>query len=341
MSKSSQLVQSVTKSPFLWGVLGSVGFYGLIYGIPPDTPGMPFVLRYFTHHPVEYMETVMFAVGLAALIVKIFDIAAQRGALRNSALGPASPSSEGCDALLARLDQLPGRRQGEYYISRLRAALQHVRRHGSADELDDELKYLSDMDASRLHTSYGLFRVIVWAIPILGFLGTVIGITMALNGIDMQAPEKSMHDVLSGLGLKFDTTALALTLSMVLMFVHFCVERVETSLLEEVDRQVQDDLTGRFAAASPVAAGADGQLVAVRRMAEAMMQATDALVQRQAELWQTSVDSAARQWAECRRSRPVTFRPRCRRPPAIWRVRPTCCSGPSKRPAKSPGSKTP
>jgi hypothetical protein len=89
MSKSSQLVQSVTKSPFLWGVLGSVGFYGLIHAAPPDTPGMPFVLRYFTHHPVEYMETVMFSVGLAALIVKIFDIAAQRAALRNSALGPA------------------------------------------------------------------------------------------------------------------------------------------------------------------------------------------------------------------------------------------------------------
>jgi len=259
---------------------------------------MEFVLRYFTKHPVEYMETVMFSVGLAALVVKIFDIGAQRAGLRNSALGPASTASqtsEQCGALLARLDDLPGRRQGEYYIARLRAALGHVQRHGSADALDDELRYLSDMDAGRLHTGYGLFRVIVWAIPILGFLGTVIGITMALNGIDMQAPEKSMHDVLSGLGLKFDTTALALTLSMILMFVHFSVERAENALLEQVDRQVQDDLADRFAA---IPAGADGQFAAVRRMAEAMMQATDSLVQRQAELWQSSVDSAARQWAQ-------------------------------------------
>ena len=147
MNKLSQLVQSVTKSPFLWGILGAAGFYGLIYGIPPDVPGMPLALRYFTHHPVEYMEMVMFSIGLAALVVKIFDIAAQRSGLKDSALGSvpaASQSSEQCSTLLDRLDDLPGRRQGEYYIARLRAALQHVRRHGSADALDDELRYLSE-----------------------------------------------------------------------------------------------------------------------------------------------------------------------------------------------------
>ena len=54
---------------------------------------------------------------------------------------------------------------------------------GSADALDDELKYLSDLDASRLHASYALFRVIVWAIPILGFLGTVWGMIVAFDVI--------------------------------------------------------------------------------------------------------------------------------------------------------------
>ena len=53
-------------------------------------------------------------------------------------------------------------------------------------------------------------RLIVWAIPILGFLGTVIGITMALNAIDPKAVEESMMQVTTGLGVKFDTTALAL-----------------------------------------------------------------------------------------------------------------------------------
>jgi biopolymer transport protein ExbB/TolQ len=297
MSKSSQFAQSVTKSPFLWGVLGSVGFYTLILAVPEKAPGMSFVLRYFTHHPVEYMETVMFSIGLAALIVKVVEIAAQRAGLNSPVFGSVTTPQpiEECNVLLDRLESLPGRRQGEYYIARLRAALQYLRRHGTADTLEDELKYLSDMDAGRLQTGYGLFRVIVWAIPILGFLGTVIGITMALNAVDLQAPDKSMLEVLNGLGLKFDTTALALGLSMVLMFVHFSVERAENSLLERVDRQVQEELAGRFVV---VSADAEGQFAGVRRIAEAMMRATDALVQRQAELWQASVDAAARQWAQ-------------------------------------------
>jgi biopolymer transport protein ExbB/TolQ len=243
------------------------------------------------------METVMFAIGLAALVVKVFEIAAQRHGLANPVLQPAATPRpiEESRTLLAQLDSLPERRQNEYYVARMRAALQHLSRHGSTDKLDDELRYLSDMDAGRLHAGYGLFRVIVWAIPILGFLGTVIGITMALNSVDLQSPDKSMLQVLNGLGLKFDTTALALTLSMVLMFIHFSVERAENAVLEQVDNQVQEELWSRF---SSMPAGVDGQFVAVRRMAEAMMQATDSLVQRQAELWQTSVDAAANHWAK-------------------------------------------
>jgi len=104
-----------------------------------------------------------------------------------------------------------------------------------------------------------------------------------------------MLQVLNGLGLKFDTTALALTLSMVLMFVHFSVERAENSLLEQVDRRVQRELSGRFAA---IPSGGDGQLLAMRRMAEMMAQSTDVLLRRQAELWQASVDEAAKRWAQ-------------------------------------------
>jgi biopolymer transport protein ExbB/TolQ len=302
MNNLSQSVRSITKSPFLWGILGSAGFYITIHAIPPNAPGMKdYVLRYFTHHPVEYMETVMFSVGLAVLVVKMFDIAAQRAGLLSSPLGPRPDSRQPideCEDLLERLDELPARRQGEYYIARLRAALQHVQRHDSADELDDELKYLSDADAARSHGGYGLFRVIVWAIPILGFLGTVLGITMALNSIDMQDPVGSMRDVLSGLGLKFDTTALALAYAMILMLIHFKVDEVESDLLTRVDHLVQDDLEGRFAVSVAGPAAGDGQIVAVRRMAEAMMQTTDSLVRRQAELWQSSVDSAAKQWAK-------------------------------------------
>ncbi|MEN6557380.1 MAG: MotA/TolQ/ExbB proton channel family protein, partial [Thermoguttaceae bacterium] len=249
-----------------------------------------------------YLETAMFAVGLAVLVLKVFDIGVQRVGLKDSPLSSVGPSLqpiEACDTLLARLERLSDRRQGEYYICRLRAALEHVRHRGAADQLDDELKYLADMDVAKLHQSYGLFRVIVWAIPILGFLGTVIGITMMLTGaaqIANGADQSSMFKIFEGLGLKFNTTALALTLSMVLMFIHFFVDRAESSLLEQVDFRVQQELAGRFPATASILS--DPSSAAVSRMAEAIRQTTDMLLRRQAELWQASVEAAARQWSE-------------------------------------------
>ncbi len=294
MNKLNDIFRAIARSPFLWGILGAIGFYALLYGSPIE---LPLVERYFAGHAVEYMETVMFAVGLAALILKAFDIAAQRSGLGDNLLGPTTktlaPADE-CAALLARLERLPAGRRHEYFAARLRAALNHVRRRGSADKLDDELKYLSDLDASRLHAGYALFRVIVWAIPILGFLGTVIGITMALNSVDLQAADQSMMKVLNGLGLKFDTTALALALSMVLMFVHFYVERAETNLLEQVDERVQEEFAGRFKTLT----FGDGQLAGGTQMVAAMLQTVESLVQRQGEAWQAAVDVAGRHWAE-------------------------------------------
>jgi biopolymer transport protein ExbB/TolQ len=294
LNKITQLPQMIFKSPLVWGIFGALGFYGLIFQGPLN---IELVKRYFTVHPVEYMETVMFSVGLAALILKVFDFASQRSALAKSPLGPKSPAaetSEVCKDLLQRLDQLPQGRQEEFFIHRLRSALEHVHRQGSAETLNDELKYQSDIDASRLHVGFGLFRVILWAIPILGFLGTVIGITMALNSVDFSSPDQSMMQVLKGLGLKFDTTALALAMSMVLMFVHFYVDRLGNGLLDQVDRRVEQELAGRLQQAS---SGLDGQLLAMRRMAETMIQVSDRLVQRQAELWQASMDNAASRWA--------------------------------------------
>ena len=275
-----------------------MGFYTLIHAAPLD---FPLVRRYFTGHPVEYMETALFAVGLATLVVKMFDTAAQRIGLSKSLLGETlegTQSVEECDALLDHLDRLPPRRHNEYYVARLRAALKHVRWCGAAG-LDDELKYLSDLDASRMHAGYGLFRVIVWAIPILGFLGTVIGITMMLGGTTDLANgsnnSAAMFEIFHGLSLKFDTTALALAFSILLMFVHFSVERSENRLLEQVDQQVQDDLAGRFAV---VPTSGEGQLAGVRHLAELTLRTTETLMARQAELWRASVEAAAVQWTQ-------------------------------------------
>jgi biopolymer transport protein ExbB/TolQ len=293
MQRIVDAIFSFFRSPILWGLLGAAGFYALIFGGPFD---IPLIRRYFTGHPVEYGETVLFAIGLAALVLKIFDIGAQYPGLRQSPLGPAlrgaESSAEQCRLLLERLDKV-SRRRDEYYVHRLRGVLERLDRRGSAEGLDDDMRYLADVDADRQHSSYGLFRVIIWAIPILGFLGTVVGITMALNGLDPKALDESMLHVTTGLGVKFDTTALALAMSMLLMFLHFFVDRADTAILARVDELVERELGDRFRRESK---GPNGQLAAMRDMTEAVLKMTQRLLDRQTEMWQEGMESAASRW---------------------------------------------
>ena len=296
MNALNRFARVTMRSPIVWGLLACAAFYGLIFGGPLDQPVMH---RYFTHHPVEYGETLLFSVGMAALLLRLFDTIAQKLALGKSPWKTIKPGQQPlaklCQTLQVELDRQPAARQEEYYVGRLRAAVHYVMRLGSTEGLGDELKYLADCDATRAHGRYSLFRLIVWAIPILGFLGTVIGITLALNAIDPKALDTSMAQVMMGLGLKFDTTAVALSLSMVLMFVHFFADRAENTLLAAVDFRVENELA-EYLPAAPT--GADGQVVAMRRMAEVMVTASDRLIERQAQLWQASMEAAGRRWAE-------------------------------------------
>jgi hypothetical protein len=133
----------------------------------------------------------------------------------------------------------------------------------------------------------------IWAIPILGFLGTVIGIAQAMGNLAPQALEDSLPQVMAGLTVAFDTTKLALGLCIVLFFAQFLVSRAENALLARVDQRVEEELVGRF---ERVSHGPDGQLAAVRRMIQTLVDSTDDLVRRQTELWQAALDTAQQRW---------------------------------------------
>jgi hypothetical protein len=174
----------------------------------------------------------------------------------------------------------------------LRDALDHVRRSGSADSLDEETKYLSDLDAVRAQHSYALVRVIIWSIPIMGLLGTVIGITGAFANLvfrDGKLDDASLPQVLAGLKVAFDTTGMALSLCMGLMFVQYFVDRLESQLLTEVDARTNAELKGRFQSST---LGTDPQFGPIRRMVDAVLKSNDRLVVRQAEIWRETMYAA-------------------------------------------------
>ena len=175
----------------------------------------------------------VFFVGLATLVLRFVDVLAQFPSLRGSLLMPipdGGQRTDECEGLLAQLADRVGL-QDTYIVRRLREAIEFVRRKNSADALDQHLRHLEELESIRVNGAYSMVRIIIWAIPILGLLGTVIGITIAVANLNPETLEESMTKVTQGLGVAFDHTATALSLTMMLMFVKAAVERLEDQLV--------------------------------------------------------------------------------------------------------------
>ncbi|MFM8891024.1 MAG: MotA/TolQ/ExbB proton channel family protein [Planctomycetia bacterium] len=283
MSKLNALATFLIRSPLLWGGAASFCFFALIHGgIITDAN----VVRYLAGHWVEYVEVVMFAVGLAALGIMAADVARQRRHVGRQWLEPIPEGGQnpadatGLAEALAEAADEAGEPARGYLVRRLREAIDLVVRTGSADSLEEHLKYLSDLDASRAAQGYGLVRFVIWAIPIMGFLGTVIGITVAIACLSPTQLE-NISGVVAGLGTAFDTTATALRLSMVLLFLQFVIDRSEQKLLGEVDAAAWAALAGRFQSLS----GDGGAALAVARLGETVSRGTARLLEAQEQSW--------------------------------------------------------
>jgi hypothetical protein len=303
VSNANRVSLAILRSPVVWGLLATLGFYTVLHSgslekLPHVAPWVGMVMRYTAGHPIEYVEVTMFLIGLSALVIKAFDITAQLRLLPDPLLGaPPAAGGPGEDpqTLLGRLDAFSDAVKETYLHQRVKGAVDHVAQAGSADTLDDHVKYLSDMDAGKAHSSFGFVRLLVWAIPIMGFLGTVVGITGAIGNLASGDVIESLPQVTSGLGVAFDTTALALVCATVLMFGQFRVDRREGMLLDGVEARTQQELAGRF---ERFGGGSDPQVAAIRRMADALVKSTERVVERQAELWQQTIDVAHGRWGE-------------------------------------------
>jgi biopolymer transport protein ExbB/TolQ len=115
--------------------------------------------------------------------------------------------------------------------------------------LDDSAFYLSNSESA-----YAFPRILVWAIPLLGFIGTVLGISQAVNGFsgflekagEIEQIREGIGTVTSGLAVAFDTTLLALLLSVLVMIPLVLVERQESRLLLRIEMYINDYLLPRF-----------------------------------------------------------------------------------------------
>lgn len=279
----------VLASPLLWGVLFTVGFYELIPRLPVHRA---LAERYFCGHPLEYALAGMFFVGMSILVVKLIRLIGERAALDACQIDAEDGDPEA--TIRRAASSLPRSSRHSQLAGRLRDVLDYIQHRKSVSGLEEHLKYLDQLAADRLHESYSLMQTITWAVPILGFLGTVMGITIAIANIDPEVLDNSLQTVTGGLAIAFDTTALALALSVVLVFSYFFVKRAEGRVLSQVEefslRRILPLFPDASQSASPLL---DAQATA----AEHLIARTEELISGQTELWKSSIEDLRVRWS--------------------------------------------
>ena len=105
-----------------------------------------------------------------------------------------------------------------------RVLLGALDRFSSTQKIQDastEVQNLCEEESDRLESELSIIRYIAWAIPSVGFIGTVRGIGDALAQAHL-AVEGDITGVTQSLGVAFNSTFIALVISIVLMFIiHF------------------------------------------------------------------------------------------------------------------------
>ena len=137
--------------------------------------------------------------------------------------------------------------------SRSALASAHAEARRGAVPVDDFI----DMVWKKSADFYVVPRYINWAIPILGFIGTVLGISLAADGIQdivgarggLGDLSSELGDAIAPLGIAFDTTLIALSLSVLLTLLQTALQRWEDGLLVAYESRVRAGTPAHAAAA--------------------------------------------------------------------------------------------
>lgn len=108
--------------------------------------------------------------------------------------------------------------QQRYLLPRtLLTALHRFRSTRNIQDVSNAIRAICESESERLDAELSMIRYIAWAIPSIGFLGTVRGIGQAL-GQAHQAVQGDIAGVTQSLGVAFNSTFVALLISIIIMF---------------------------------------------------------------------------------------------------------------------------
>lgn len=241
---------------------GVISIFSLSLPVPKIGSGRIFLSdilfdRGSTIYPltIQNLMWLMFAVGISEVILR-FNRASSEIRQLKAGLLPDDDAS-----ILRSKDLIPVYRRimksERYRNHRLQRiilrAIQQFQIGRSVNQANSLVNSSLELIQHEVDLKYNILRYIVWLIPTLGFIGTVIGIALALSAAnnmpnldDSAAVQVWFSLMTSKLGLAFNTTFLALIMAAILVFLQHIAQGREESGLNGIGQYVLDNLINRL-----------------------------------------------------------------------------------------------
>lgn len=171
----------------------------------------------------DFEQESCFVLALWALAIMAYKgvASARQGRLLRIELVPLDEGTrilpEDAREYARQIEELPASPRQSLLPRALVTALHRFRATRNVQDASDTAHAVCEAESERLESELAMVRYIAWAIPSIGFIGTVRGIGDAL-GKAHQAVEGDIAGVTQSLGVAFNSTFIALLISIVLMF---------------------------------------------------------------------------------------------------------------------------
>ena len=150
------------------------------------------------------------------------------------------------EQIIEKLDtELSAERRSAPLIQTLRTALWRYAGTRNVQNLSDAIESSIEALAVRQDAENSMIRYLIWAIPSIGFIGTVRGIGEALSLAD-KALSGDIAGMTNSLGVAFNSTLIALLISIFLMFFFHQLQRLQDGQLVDIQAYCDQYLLARI-----------------------------------------------------------------------------------------------
>ncbi len=225
--------------------------------------GFAFAEMFFEHGLIPYTIVFFTAWALAILFLKSRKLRLQRQCLLHHVVPEdvdfvLNPSN--VDVVFDHIFRIVDDPKRFLLFNRIFVALGNLRNLGRVSDVDEILRSQADVDEAAIDNSYTLIASFIWAIPVLGFIGTVLGLSQAIGkfGAVLQQPgagsggngldsiKDQLYEVTGGLSMAFVTTLQALVAALAIQLLLTFIKKGEQEFLDQCSRYCTENIVNRL-----------------------------------------------------------------------------------------------